>query len=93
MTPEELKQRREHLGMSEFELAERLGVEPATYLQWERGDGWPEAAGMLELAMDHLQLLSESDIDSLMGQVEVRIDRLKDLRNELAKIQRSAQKK
>jgi transcriptional regulator with XRE-family HTH domain len=79
--------------MSEFELAERLGVEPATLLQWERGDSRPEADGMLELAMDYLQLLSESDIDSLMGQVEVRIDRLKDLRNELAKMQRAAQKK
>jgi len=93
MTPEELKQRREQLGITQEELAERLGVKMDTVSGWEHGDNWPDAEGMLELAMDQLEMLYGQDLDPLIGQIEVRIDRLKGLRNELAKIQRSARKR
>jgi transcriptional regulator with XRE-family HTH domain len=93
MTPEELKRRCESLGMTQDELAERLGVSPDTLSGWERGDGRPDAEGMLELAMDRLELLCRMDLDPLIGRIEVRIDKLKDLRNELARIERAARKK
>jgi transcriptional regulator with XRE-family HTH domain len=92
MTPEELKSRRESLGMTQDELAERLGVPTDTLSAWERGDGRPEAGEMLELAMDQLELLCATDLDPLIGQIEVRIDWLKDLRNELARMDRAAKK-
>ena len=93
MTPEELKLRRELLGMTKDELAGRLGVKLDTLSSWEHGDSWPDGEGMLELAMDQLEMLYGQDLDPLIGQIEVRIDRLKGLRNELAKIQRSARKR
>lgn len=91
--PEELRRRRELLGMTQDELAERLGVPLNTLSRWERGDSRPDAEGMLELAMDQLELLRGMDVDPLIGQIEERIDRLKVLRNELAQIERSARKK
>jgi transcriptional regulator with XRE-family HTH domain len=93
MTPEELKSRREALGLTQDELAERLGVPLDTLSAWERGDGRPEAEGMLKLAMDQLELLCGMDLDPLIGRIEERMDRLKGLRNELAKIDRAARKK
>jgi transcriptional regulator with XRE-family HTH domain len=93
MTSEELKSRREALGMTQDELAERLGVPTDTLSGWERGDGRPEAEGMLALAMDQLELLGAMDLDPLIGQIELRMDRLKTLRNELARMDREARKK
>jgi transcriptional regulator with XRE-family HTH domain len=93
MTPEELTRRREGLGMTQAELSERLGVRLNKLSRWERGDNWPAAEGMLELAMDQLEMLHATDFDPLIGQIEERIDRLKGLRNELAKMQRSAREK
>ncbi|MER3448145.1 MAG: transcriptional regulator [Candidatus Dadabacteria bacterium] len=37
MTPEELRQIRLRLGLSQMELAERLGVSISTVLSWEKG--------------------------------------------------------
>jgi transcriptional regulator with XRE-family HTH domain len=92
MRPKELKRRRESLGLTQDELAERLGVETDTLLAWERGDGRPEADGMLVLAMDQLELLCGMDLDPLIGQIEMRIDILKGLRNELVRMDRAARK-
>ena len=93
MTPEELKRRRESLGMTQDELAERLGAPTDTLSGWERGDGRPEAGEMLELAMDQLELLCAMDLDPLIGRIEERMDWLKRLRNELARMDRDARKK
>jgi transcriptional regulator with XRE-family HTH domain len=92
MTPEVLKSRRESLGLTQDELAERLGVPTDTLSDWERGDGRPDAQGMLELAMDQLDLLCAMDLDPLIGQIELRMDALKALRNELARMDRTAKK-
>jgi transcriptional regulator with XRE-family HTH domain len=93
MTPEELKDRRELLGLTQDDLAGRLGVPTDTLSAWERGDGRPEAEGMLGLAMDQLELLCAMDLDPLIGRIEERMDILRGLRNELARIERSARKK
>jgi transcriptional regulator with XRE-family HTH domain len=92
MRPKALKRRRESLGMTQDELAERLGVPTDTLSAWERGDARPDAGGMLELAMDQLELLCVMDLDPLIGQIEVRIDVLKGLRNELVRMDRAAKK-
>jgi transcriptional regulator with XRE-family HTH domain len=92
MRPKALKRRRESLGMTQDELAERLGVETDTLSAWERGDARPDAGRMLELAMDQLELQRGMDLDPLIGQIGVRIDLLKDLRNELARMDRAAKK-
>ena len=92
MRPKALKRRRESLGLTQDELAERLGVETDTLSAWERGDGRPEAEGMLGLAMDQLDLLCAMDLDPVIGQIEMRIDILKGLRSELARIDRAAKK-
>jgi transcriptional regulator with XRE-family HTH domain len=92
MRPKTLKRRRESLGLTQDELAERLGVETDTLSAWERGDGRPEADRMLELAMDQLDLLCAMDLDPVIGQIEARIDILKGLRSELARMDRVAKK-
>jgi Predicted transcriptional regulator len=92
MRPKALKRRRESLGLTQDELAERLGVPTDTLSAWERGDGRPEADGMLGLAMDQLELLCGMDLDPLIGQIEMRIDILKGLRSELTRMDRAAKK-
>jgi hypothetical protein len=47
---------------------------------------------MLGLAMDQLELLCGMDLDPLIGQIEMRIDILKGLRNELVRMDRAARK-
>jgi hypothetical protein len=47
---------------------------------------------MLGLAMDQLDLLCGMDLDPLIGQIEMRIDILKGLRSELARMDRAARK-
>jgi transcriptional regulator with XRE-family HTH domain len=92
MRPKALKRRRESLGLTQDELAERLGVKTDTLSAWERGDGRPEAEGIIELAMDQLELLCGMDLDPLIEQIEMRIDILKGLRGDLARIDRAAKK-
>jgi transcriptional regulator with XRE-family HTH domain len=92
MRPKALKRRRESLGLTQDELAERLGVPTDTLSAWERGDARPDAGGMLELAMDQLELQCGMDLDPLIGQIEMRIDILKGLRSELARMDRVAKR-
>jgi len=72
MKRKELKRRRELLGMTQDELAERLGVPTDTLSAWERGDSRPDAGGMLELAMDQLELLCAMDLDHVLRQNLIR---------------------
>ncbi len=37
MEPQELKRRREKLGLTQVQLAAQLGVDPITVSRWERG--------------------------------------------------------
>ena len=37
MTPEEIKEARESLGLNKKQMAERLGVDRDTYYKWEAG--------------------------------------------------------
>lgn len=56
MTPQDndlgtfIRQRREALGLSIGELAERIGVAKSLVLYWERGDKLPKPANLQKLA-------------------------------------------
>jgi transcriptional regulator with XRE-family HTH domain len=54
MTPDELRARREALGLSRYALAKRLGVAESTVSRWERGLRRIERPEMLRLALDAL---------------------------------------
>jgi len=48
MAPSDIKRHRRRLGLSQVELAQRLGVHPLTVSRWERGAvPMPKAAGEL----------------------------------------------
>ena len=46
-----LRELREAAGLTQLELANRLGVTPGTIYNWERGRGEPRARQSLELAL------------------------------------------
>lgn len=54
MTPAELRARREALGLSQAELARRLGVAANTWWRWEQGQRQPGNAVALGMALDQL---------------------------------------
>lgn len=54
MTPNELRARRQALGLSQKALAERLGVPQATVSRWETGHHRIEHPRLLALALDAL---------------------------------------
>jgi transcriptional regulator with XRE-family HTH domain len=56
MTGENLKRRREELGLSQALLARRFGVDVMTVSRWERGDRKITAPGAIRLALDYLRL-------------------------------------
>ena len=41
MTPEELRSRRERLGLRQIDLAREMHLPYRTYVMWERGHRWP----------------------------------------------------
>lgn len=53
MTPEELRERRKLLKLSQEELAKRLDVTRQSVYMWERGETKPP--GMLDLALRWLE--------------------------------------
>jgi transcriptional regulator with XRE-family HTH domain len=57
MTPDELKRRREALGMSQTELAAYLGVSYWTYRNWETGRRAPTRGNAV--LTDHALILAE----------------------------------
>lgn len=47
---ERLKEQREELGLTQRELAERLGINPVTYLHYEKGQREPPLALLADMA-------------------------------------------
>ena len=62
MTPDELRQRRARLKMSQEELARRLDVTRQSVYMWEKGDTRPP--GMLELALRWLEHEAGVDVST-----------------------------
>ena len=58
MTPDELRAKRESLGLNQTEIAERLGVPRNTWWRWESGQLAVEKPTILALALDHLAWLA-----------------------------------
>jgi transcriptional regulator with XRE-family HTH domain len=54
MLPEEIKQQRLFLNLTQAELAAKLGVSALTVSRWERGEVSPDAPPMLQLALHQL---------------------------------------
>lgn len=55
MTADELIARREALGLSRGELANRLGLPHVTIWRWETGERQIQMAGVLDLALQTLE--------------------------------------
>jgi transcriptional regulator with XRE-family HTH domain len=56
MLPEEIKQRRLFLNLTQAELAEKLGVSETAVAHWEQGRRNPDTPKMLEMAFNWLVL-------------------------------------
>lgn len=80
MNPEELKRRRKALNLTQNELAEKLGVSGNTVSRWEKGESWPDADGMLDLA---LQRLEQGGVVGAIFAIDQAIAALKNLRETL----------
>lgn len=51
MTPDEIKQARESLGLNKKQMAERLGVDRDTYYKWEAGKRLIPAVGVTAIKL------------------------------------------
>jgi transcriptional regulator with XRE-family HTH domain len=80
MLPEEIKQKRLALNLTQEELAEKFGVERNTVARWERGAIVPQAKGMLSLAFQTLEIekkLQTAGIEALLDSQSKKINRLR----------------
>ncbi len=80
MLPEEIKQKRIALNLTQEELAEKFGVERNTVARWERGVIAPQAIGMLRLAFQSLEIekgLENFEIETLHDKQSEKIKRLR----------------
>lgn len=80
MLPEEIKQNRISLNLTQSELAERFGVDANTVARWERGEVLPKAEGMLRLAFQTLEIekgLDNSQVEALRDVQSEKIKRLR----------------
>ncbi len=59
MQPAELLARRRSLGLTQVELAERLGVAANTVARWERGELTIARPQMLKVMLQHIQIEME----------------------------------
>jgi transcriptional regulator with XRE-family HTH domain len=82
MSPEEIKTRRNKLGLTQGELAERLGVAVDTVARWELGTSAPESAPMLDLALKHLEMTEQISADP---RIQKALNQLAASRTELRK--------
>lgn len=55
MTPEELRRRRDRLGLTQAQLAARLDATPNTVARWERGELTMAKGAMIALALDAVE--------------------------------------
>jgi DNA-binding transcriptional regulator YiaG len=46
MTPQQIKEARQKLGISQVEMAELCGIDKGTWLKWEKGTRKPNAIGL-----------------------------------------------
>ena len=96
MLSDELKQTRQKLGMTQGQLAERLGVALNTVSRWENGTSKPEGEGMIRLALRQLEQESLFNDSALMQQIQAKIDMLQTSKTELESLvnkQLAAEKK
>ncbi|MBX7174084.1 MAG: helix-turn-helix domain-containing protein [Pyrinomonadaceae bacterium] len=80
MLPEEIRQKRLELNLTQTELAERFGVDGNTIARWERGEIIPKAQGMLQLAFQSLEIEKGSNIlriNQLQGELKEKVQRLR----------------
>ncbi|MBS1794392.1 MAG: helix-turn-helix domain-containing protein [Acidobacteria bacterium] len=80
MQPEEIKQKRIALNLTQSQLAERFGVERNTVARWERGEVVPQALGMLRLAFQSLEIelgLTNSGIEALRDEQREKMTKMR----------------
>lgn len=80
MLPEEIKEKRIALNLTQSQLAEIFGVERNTIARWEQGRIVPQAKGMLRLAFQSLEIedkLKKSDIEELREELAEKMGKLR----------------
>ena len=83
MLPEEIKARRNELGLTQGELAARLGVALNTVSRWELGTSAPESGPMLDLALKYLEMTQQIANDP---KVQKALHRLAESKAELQRL-------
>jgi transcriptional regulator with XRE-family HTH domain len=77
MKPEDLKERRKALGLTQGQLAEKFGLNLNTLSRWENGSNWPEAEGMLDLALQMLELEKAMNENPFFKTAEARLAQMR----------------
>ena len=80
MLPEEIRQKRIALNLTQTELAQKFAVKTNTIARWERGEIVPTAKGMLQLAFQSLELekgLNNAEIEHLQKSLTEKVARLR----------------
>jgi non-specific serine/threonine protein kinase len=67
VTPEELRERRKGLGLSQASLGRALGISPNTLARWERGELRLSNPSLVRLALDGLALGSQTRATAFAG--------------------------
>lgn len=80
MLPEEIKEKRIALNLTQNELAEIFGVNRLTVARWEQGRIVPQALGMLRLAFQSLEIenrLQSSNLEKLRDDLSEKVSKLR----------------
>lgn len=80
MLPEEIREKRIALNLTQAELASRFEVDANTIARWERGEIVPKAVGMLSLAFQSLEIekgLNNSKVEDLRRNLTAKVKRLR----------------
>lgn len=80
MLPEEIKEKRIALNLTQSELAEIFGINRLTVARWEQGKIVPPAKGMLRLAFQSLEIerqLQDADVENLRNDLIARVTKLR----------------